>query len=103
MQNLHQSTWDNQILYADIFRRWTTFNETTFARIQKYERGGRLKVKINILLSNILFYGENHEPLHLVDWSFEHWKILDIPASLFESFSLTELLNMAEFRNYELM
>jgi hypothetical protein len=42
------------LLCWQIFRGWTTFNEITSARIQKYEHGGQSKVK-----SNILFYGEN--------------------------------------------
>jgi hypothetical protein len=36
------------------FWGWTTFNNTTFARIQKYEHGGRLDAKIHVL-----FYGDN--------------------------------------------
>jgi hypothetical protein len=54
MQNLRQSTWEHNFLCWQIFRGWTTFNETTYARIQKYEHGGQLKIKINIL-----FYGDN--------------------------------------------
>jgi hypothetical protein len=37
-----------------IFKGWTTFIETIFVKNKKYERGGRLKVKLDIL-----FYGDN--------------------------------------------
>jgi hypothetical protein len=55
MKNLHQSTWDHNILYADISSEGEqrTLNKATFARNQKYEHGERLKVKIKIL-----FYAE---------------------------------------------
>jgi hypothetical protein len=55
MQHLHQSTWDHTILYADrSLEDKQLFNETTFAKIQKFERGGLLNYNIHTL-----FYGEN--------------------------------------------
>jgi hypothetical protein len=56
IQNLNQSTWDHGILYAD---RSSKDGDgqllmRPFCQKQKYERGGRLKVKIHIL-----FYGDN--------------------------------------------
>jgi hypothetical protein len=52
-------------VFWQVFRGRTTFNETTFARIQKYKNGGPLKVKIHVL-----FYEETRETLHLVKLSF---------------------------------
>jgi hypothetical protein len=50
LQNLHQSTWDHKILYAERSSQTEQFlNKPTFAGIQKCEYGGRLKVKINVL------------------------------------------------------
>jgi hypothetical protein len=47
---------------------------------------------------------KTYEPLQLEERSYVQPKILDIPASFIESlFSLTELLNMAVFRNYDVM
>jgi hypothetical protein len=54
MQNFNQSTWDHEILYAGIFRGWTTFNKATFARNQKYKHGGRFA---------FYFMERPHEPL----------------------------------------
>jgi hypothetical protein len=55
MQNLHQSTWDHEILYADRFLKdEQTSNKTIFVKDKKYERGGRYKVTIHVL-----FDGDN--------------------------------------------
>jgi hypothetical protein len=51
MQNLHQSTWEHEILYTE---GRTTFNKTIFVKNKKYEHGGRLNVKIHSL-----FRGDN--------------------------------------------
>jgi hypothetical protein len=58
--------WDSDILYADVSSNGEQFlfRPFFFVRNQKYERGGRFKVQINIL-----FYGDNHEPLHTGRWS----------------------------------
>jgi hypothetical protein len=75
---LHQSTWDHNILYADISSdgEQRTFNKTTFTRNQKYEHGERLKVKIKIL-----FYAENSLTVTRRRMKFVHRKIMDIPTS----------------------
>jgi hypothetical protein len=59
MKNLHQSTRDHKIVYAD---RWSknNFNKTIFVKTQKYERGGRLEAETYIFLME-----ESHEPFHL--------------------------------------
>jgi hypothetical protein len=75
MWNLQQSTWGHKILYADIFRGWTTFNKITFVRIQKYEHGWRFKVTIHIL-----FYGENSWTVALSQ-SFVHLIMMDVTTS----------------------
>jgi hypothetical protein len=55
MQNLHQSMWDREILYADRSSNSEQLLATQFLwKIKKYECGRQLNVKINIL-----FYGDN--------------------------------------------
>jgi hypothetical protein len=52
MQKLHQSSRDHGILYAN---KHSKYKEDHFlVKDKKYERGGRLKVKIHIL-----FYEDN--------------------------------------------
>jgi hypothetical protein len=55
MQNLHQSTWDHEILYTD---RSSEDEKRLigqfFVKNKKYEHGGRLNVKIHSL-----FCGDN--------------------------------------------
>jgi hypothetical protein len=74
-QNVHQSTWDHKILYANTFRGWTAFNNNTFARIQRYKHGGRLKVKIHV----VFYEGYSWTVALMLDkWNFVHWKTMDI-------------------------
>jgi hypothetical protein len=59
--------------------------------------GWHLKLTFN-------FVAKTYEPLHLEERSSVQSKILDIPASFIKSlFSLTELFNIAVFRNYDVM
>jgi hypothetical protein len=51
MQNVHHSTWDHAILYAD---RVSKDELLIFVENQKHERGGQLKIKIPNS-----FYGDN--------------------------------------------
>jgi hypothetical protein len=53
------------VVFWQIFRGWTTFNKTTFAKVQKYEHGGQLIVKIHILL-----YGQNSLTVALSQMKF---------------------------------
>jgi hypothetical protein len=81
MQKLPQSSWDHEILYADRSSEdkqlWV---KPLLQETKKYERDGRLKYKIHILLNDI-WYNERSRTCQQV---------------LFESlFSLTELLSMA--------
>jgi hypothetical protein len=47
---------------------------------------------------------KTYDPLYLDKWSFVQWKIMDIPTSfIWIIIFLMELLNMAVFRNYEVM
>jgi hypothetical protein len=55
MQNLHQSTWDHEILYTDKSSKDEQLLIRPFlSKTKKYEHGGRLNVKIHIL-----FCGDN--------------------------------------------
>jgi hypothetical protein len=55
MQNLHQSTWDNEIMYTDRSSKDEQLSIRPFlSKNKKYEHGGRLNVKIHIL-----FCGDN--------------------------------------------
>jgi hypothetical protein len=79
IQNLHQSTWDHEILYADrSSKEERLFIKTIHVINQKYERGGLLKVKIQILFSE-----ETLEPLRLGTTRSPHF------FSLIDSFSLS--------------
>jgi hypothetical protein len=62
MQDLHQSTWDHEILYTDRSSNDEQLLIGPFlSKTKKYEHGGRLNVKIHSF-----FYVETtHEPLHL--------------------------------------
>jgi hypothetical protein len=76
MQNLHQSKWDHKILYADR----TSEDEQLLIRpllreLKKYEHGGRLNVKVNIL-----FYGENSWIVARRQTKICTLKIIDIPT-----------------------
>jgi hypothetical protein len=47
MQNLHQSTWDHEILYTDRSSKDEQLLIRPFlSKTKKYEHGGRLNVKI---------------------------------------------------------
>jgi hypothetical protein len=50
MQNLHQSTWDHETLYANRSSKDEQLLMTIFVKNKKYEHGGRLNVKIHSLL-----------------------------------------------------
>jgi hypothetical protein len=55
MQNLHHSTWDLEILYADRSSKdEQLLIGPFFVKNKKYEHGGRLNVKIHSL-----FCGDN--------------------------------------------
>jgi hypothetical protein len=55
MQNLHQSTWDHEILYTDRSSKDEQLLVRPFlSKAKKYEHGGRLNVKIHSL-----FCGDN--------------------------------------------
>jgi hypothetical protein len=89
MQDLHQSMWDHK----------TTFNMTTFARIQTYERGRWLKVKIHIL-----FYGQNSWTAALGQMKYCTLKDHGHTYKCYlNRYSLMELLNMAVFQNFEVI
>jgi hypothetical protein len=78
----------------------TTFNSPTFLRESKnMNTAGCLKLKFTFY-----FMESTHDWLHSVKLSFElerSWT--DLHVLLETLFSLTELLNMAVFRNYEVM
>jgi hypothetical protein len=60
-----------------IFRRWTTFNKTTFPRIQKnMDMAGGWELKFTFY-----FMERTHEQLHLVKLSSVHRKVMDISTS----------------------
>jgi predicted nucleotidyltransferase len=67
MQNLHQSTWEHEILYADRFLKDKQLLIRTFLleTKKKYERGGRLEVKFHIL-----FYRDNSRTVTLRQMKF---------------------------------
>jgi hypothetical protein len=96
MQNLHQSTWDHEILYTDTHSKDEKLLIRPFlSKTKKYEYGGRLNVRIHSL-----FCGDNSWTVALrqMNWS---WTYLQV---LFESlFCLTQFLNMAMVRNFEVM
>jgi hypothetical protein len=51
MQNLHQSTWDHEILSADRSSEdEQPLMKPFFVKNKKYEHGGQLNVKIHSLL-----------------------------------------------------
>jgi hypothetical protein len=54
MQNLHQSTWGHEILYANKSSKAEQLLKDCFCENPKYEREGWLKAKIEIW-----FYGDN--------------------------------------------
>jgi hypothetical protein len=61
MQNMHHSKQSHDILISDRSSEDKQLLIGPFLReTKKYEHGGLLKFKINIL-----FYGETHEPLHV--------------------------------------
>jgi hypothetical protein len=58
-----------KLLLWQIFRGWTTFNEVTFAKTQKYEHGRRLNFKLTFCFMETI-----HEPWHLHNRSLVQWK-----------------------------
>jgi hypothetical protein len=77
MQNLHQSTLDHTILYADSSLEDEQLLTGTLLRESKSTNiAGGWKLKFTFY-----FMERTHEPLHLVKWSFVHGKVMDIPTS----------------------
>jgi hypothetical protein len=77
MPNLHQSTWDRDILYAVRYSKVEQYSvRLLFVKSQKYEPGEQSKITINVLL-----YGDNLWTIALHKWSSVQWKIMDISTS----------------------
>jgi hypothetical protein len=77
MQNMHQSTWDHEILYGD---RPLTDKQLSFLpllrKIKNTNMADGWKLKFTFYFKAI-----TREPLHLENLSFTHWKIMYIPRS----------------------
>jgi hypothetical protein len=69
-QNMYQSTWDNDISYADRYLEDEQILTWPLLR-KKKEHGGRMKVKMRIFFSETA-----HELLHLDKRSVVQWKIM---------------------------
>jgi hypothetical protein len=66
MQNLHQSTWDHEILYSDRSSKDEQLLITpSLSKTKKYEHGGQLNVKIHSL-----FCGDNSSTVALRQMNF---------------------------------
>jgi hypothetical protein len=74
IQNLHQSTWDHNILYADR----SSEDEQLLTRPLLRECKNTKMAVCSKLYFIFYFMERTHEPLHLEKWSFVRWKILDI-------------------------
>jgi hypothetical protein len=93
--------WSWNFICWAIFKGWTTFCNTIFIKMPKYEREGRLKITFHIL-----FMDTTHEPLHLLldKRSFGNWNIIDVRAIYMWIANLFEmLLNVAMLRHLVLM
>jgi hypothetical protein len=76
-QNLHQSMWVHNILYADRYLEDEQILIRPLWRESKSMNmadGWKLKFTFYIM-------DRSQEPLNLVKWSFVHWKIMGMPAS----------------------
>jgi hypothetical protein len=77
MQNLYHSTWDHKILYADRSLEDVQLLISPLLRESKnMNMAGSSKLEFTFY-----FMERTHELLHLVKWSFVHWKAMDIPKS----------------------
>jgi hypothetical protein len=79
---------------------WTAFNQTIFVREKsKYDRGGRLKAKIQIFVCE-----GNSWTVVLIQLSLAHWKVTNIPTGFISIIILVdEVVNVAMMRNFEVM
>jgi hypothetical protein len=78
MQNLHESTWDHTILYAD-----RSLKDEQLLITSLLQESKNMNVASCSNLKFIFYFMETtHEPLHLLKWSFVHWKIMAISTSL---------------------
>jgi hypothetical protein len=77
MQNLDQTTWDHEILYAD---RSSMNKQLLVTPLFRKTRNTNMAGGWNL---KYIFYvmERTREPLHLDKWSFVHWKIMDTPTS----------------------
>jgi hypothetical protein len=76
MQNLHQSMWDDIILYSNRYLE----DEQILIRPLLWKSKNMNMVDIWQLKLTFYFMESTHELLYLVKWSFVHWKIMDIPT-----------------------
>jgi hypothetical protein len=101
MQNLHQSTWDHEILHTDrCSKNKQRLIRPFLSKTKKYEHGGRLNVKIHSL-----FCGDNSGTVALRQMNFGAVRDHGHTYKFYESlFCLTQfLLNIAMVRNVEVM
>jgi hypothetical protein len=77
MQNLHQSMWDHEILYANSSSdAGQLLSRPLLQETKNTNMAGCWRFKY------IFYFMETtHEPLHLRHMKFVHWKIMDIPVS----------------------
>jgi hypothetical protein len=77
VQNLRQSTWGHNILYADRSSEDEQLSITPLVRESKNTNmaGGWM------LKFTFYFMGSTHELSHLDNWSSVPWKIMDVPTS----------------------
>jgi hypothetical protein len=96
IQTLHQSVWNHEMLYDDTSSKAEQLvimyecNKTTFVKNQKYEHGGQLKSK-----TDILFFALRQMKFGRVKDHRYTYKL--------SSFSLIKLLNMAMVQNSVIM
>jgi hypothetical protein len=78
MQNLHQSTWDHEILYTDRFLK----DEQLLMRPFLSETKKNTNMAAIWMLKFIVCSAETtHEPLHSDKWTLVQEKIMEIPTS----------------------
>jgi hypothetical protein len=75
MQKLHQSTWDDEILNADMASKDELLISPLFWGAKNMNMEGSLKLKFAFY-----FMETTCEPLHLDKWSYVQWKIMDITS-----------------------
>jgi hypothetical protein len=99
MKNLRQSTWDNKILYAD-----RSSKDKQLLVMSLWRKTKNASMAVGWKFKYVYYFMEGtHEQLHLDIWRFVHWKIIDIQVLLKSLFPLTDLLNMAVVRRFEVM